>query len=73
MFDFYNRDYSVLSSKGEFRDIKTEAHDLKLIEINDDERHTEEKFKKLIISFTLSKGNYATVLLRELIKQENIG
>ncbi len=71
--DFYNRDYSVLSSKGEYRDIKTEAHQLKLIEIGDDERHLEEGYKKLIISFTLSKGNYATVLLRELIKQENIG
>ncbi|MEI8364204.1 MAG: tRNA pseudouridine(13) synthase TruD, partial [archaeon] len=71
--DFYNRDYSVLSSKGEYRDLKTEAHDLKLLEIGDDERHTEEKYKKLILSFTLTKGNYATVLLRELIKQENIG
>jgi len=71
--DFYNRDYSVLSSKGDYRYIKTEAHDLKLIEISDDERHKEEGYKKLILSFTLSKGNYATVLLRELIKQENIG
>ena len=70
---FYNKDYSVLSTKGEYRDIKTEARDLKLIEVSDDDRIGNEGLKKLIISFTLSKGNYATVLLRELIKQENIG
>jgi len=70
---FFNKDYSVLSSKGEWRDIKTKARDVKLIEVSDDERIGSEGLKKLIISFTLSKGNYATVLLRELIKQENIG
>ncbi len=70
---FFNRDYSVLSSKGEWRDIKTEARDVKLIEVSDDERVGSEGLKKLTLSFTLSKGNYATVLLRELIKQENIG
>ncbi|MFH0906192.1 MAG: tRNA pseudouridine(13) synthase TruD [archaeon] len=73
--DFYNEEYSVLSSKGISRDIETKAFDLKLIDIAEDQlnKETIPDSLKLTLSFTLDKGQYATILLRELIKKEFIG
>ncbi|MFA5745238.1 MAG: tRNA pseudouridine(13) synthase TruD [archaeon] len=69
---FYNNDHSVFSSKGDHRPIRIPVFNLDLLEIADDdnERNKEENpnFKKLTLSFTLDKGNYATNLARELIK-----
>lgn len=72
---FFNKDHSVFSSKGEFRKLKTEVRDLKFIEVSDDLKNKDEMKdpKKAIISFTLDKGQYATVFLREIIKKEIIG
>jgi tRNA pseudouridine13 synthase len=71
---FRNQDYSVLSSKGDFRDLKTKVYDLKLLDISEDELNFKENknFKKIKISFILDKGQYATNVLRELIKPSNI-
>jgi len=71
--NFYNKDHPVFSSKGDFRPIRIQAYDLKLLEISQDEKNQEEfpDSLKLIISFTLDKGNYATNLARELIKPIN--
>ncbi|HRT04001.1 MAG TPA: tRNA pseudouridine(13) synthase TruD [Candidatus Diapherotrites archaeon] len=69
--DFYNKDYGVLSSKGDWRLLRIKAKDLMLHEISADELN--EHKKKAVVSFRLDKGQYATVVLRELIKQEFIG
>ncbi len=68
--DFYNKDHSVLSSKGDYRPIKIPVYDLKLLSIEEDYKNQEELSDSLslILSFTLDKGNYATNLARELIK-----
>jgi tRNA pseudouridine13 synthase len=73
--DFFNKDYSVLCIKGDYRSIKTFPRNLKLISIEDDDLNQEDipGSKKVTLSFTLDKGQYATVLIRELIKKENIG
>lgn len=70
--DFYNKDHSVLSSKGDFRSIRVPVHDLRLISIEEDSKNQEEfpGSLSLTLSFTLDKGNYATNLARELIKPE---
>lgn len=69
--DFFNKDYPVLSTKGDFRPIITFPRDLKIISIEEDDINVGQKMAT--ISFTLDKGQYATVLLREIIKKENIG
>lgn len=73
--EFYNKDYSVLSSKGDFRALKMDVRDFKLIEVSEDEHNLEDdpEYKKVVVSFVLDKGKYATVFLREIIKQEIIG
>jgi len=73
--DFHNKDYSVLSSKGEFRKIKTQLSDLELISLEEDLENTDALSNPLSlkISFVLDKGQYATVALREFIKKEMIG
>jgi tRNA pseudouridine13 synthase len=69
--DFFNKEYSVFSTKGDYRPLLTYPHNLKLISIDDDDEN--EGLKKATVSFTLNKGQYATVLIREIIKLENIG
>ncbi|MDD2477935.1 MAG: tRNA pseudouridine(13) synthase TruD, partial [Candidatus ainarchaeum sp.] len=72
--DFYNKEYSVLSSKGEFRKIKTSVNDLKVLSIEDDVDNEDlDDPLMLSLSFVLDKGQYATVALREIIKKEMIG
>ena len=73
--EFYNPDYSVLSSKGDFRALKMSVNDFNILDVSEDEYNKEENpnFKKAKISFSLEKGKYATVFLREIIKKEIIG
>ncbi len=68
---FFNRDYSVLSCKGDFRPLITFPKDLKLISVEEDDLNLGQM--KATVSFVLDKGQYATVLIREIIKLENIG
>lgn len=68
-FSFFKvRSSSELSSKGSKKQIALFVKDFKLEKIIDDEFN--EGKKAIIISFFLSKGNYATTVLRELIKEE---
>jgi tRNA pseudouridine13 synthase len=69
--DFYNKEYTVLSTKGDYRPLLTYPRELTLLSIEEDDLNQGQK--KATISFTLDKGQYATVLLREIIKKENIG
>ncbi|MCX6804065.1 MAG: tRNA pseudouridine(13) synthase TruD [Candidatus Diapherotrites archaeon] len=66
--DFKTGQMSELSSKGERKQMVLYLKDFKLIGIEKDEFN--EGKNAAIISFTLSKGNYATTVLRELIKEE---
>jgi tRNA pseudouridine13 synthase len=59
---------SELSSKGNLKEISLFPKDFKLLEVMDDEFNDEKRAIK--ISFFLSKGNYATTALKELIKEE---
>ncbi|MEM4257072.1 MAG: tRNA pseudouridine(13) synthase TruD [Candidatus Diapherotrites archaeon] len=64
--DFKVRSYPELSCKGARKKISVVPKDLKIIGICKDE-FSEGKLK-LKISFWLEKGNYATTILRELMK-----
>jgi tRNA pseudouridine13 synthase len=66
--DFKVEGMSELSSKGSRKSIVLFPENLKLIEIGEDEFNEGKRFAK--ISFFLSKGNYATTVLRELLKEE---
>jgi tRNA pseudouridine13 synthase len=59
---------SELSSKGMRKEIALFPADFKLEKIEADEFNPEKK--AVTISFTLTKGNYATTVLRELMKEE---
>ncbi len=52
--------------KGTIRAMTIKPNDLKLIELADDDLNPQKK--KLKIEFSLQKGSYATMLIRELIK-----
>jgi len=52
--------------KGSFRPITIKPVGLKMLELNDDELNKERK--KIKIEFSLLKGSYATMLLREIMK-----
>jgi tRNA pseudouridine13 synthase len=64
--EFKVKEMSELSTKGTRKKIVLVPKDLKLIEVSDDEMN-EGKIKARI-SFSLEKGNYATNVLREIIK-----
>lgn len=64
--DFYVKKMPELSSKGARKSIVLKPEDLKLLKIEDDEFYPGKKCAT--ISFGLSKGNYATTVLRELMK-----
>jgi tRNA pseudouridine13 synthase len=57
-----------ISSKGGYRLILSKVSDLKVLDISEDEYS--ENAIKLTISFSLSKGSYATMVLREFMKTE---
>jgi tRNA pseudouridine13 synthase len=68
-FSFFKiKSLSELSSKGSRKQIALFPKDFKLIKITDDEFNPGKK--AVTISFFLSKGNYATTVLAELIKEE---
>jgi tRNA pseudouridine13 synthase len=68
-FEFFKvRSQSELSSKGSRKEIALFVSDFELESIIDDEFN--EGKKAIIIKFFLTKGNYATTVLRELIKEE---
>ena len=52
--------------KGSFRPICMKPSGLKIVELAEDEFHVDKK--KLIIEFSLVRGAYATMILRELMK-----
>ncbi len=68
--DFYIKAFPQISSKGARKTILLFPGDLKLEEIADDEYF--EGALKAKISFKLEKGNYATTVLRELMKSEQL-
>ncbi len=59
---------SELSSKGSRKSIVLKPENFKLIEAGADEFNEGKRFAK--VSFFLSKGNYATTVLKELLKEE---
>ncbi|MFH1751738.1 MAG: tRNA pseudouridine(13) synthase TruD [archaeon] len=64
--DFYVKSFPKLSSKGSKRQTILFPENLKLEKITKDEIN--EGKLKAIVSFYLSKGNYATTILREIMK-----
>ncbi|MFB0561623.1 MAG: tRNA pseudouridine(13) synthase TruD [Candidatus Lokiarchaeia archaeon] len=59
-----------ISSRGMFRLIILRISDLKILDINGDE--ISDDATKLTVSFSLPKGSYATVVLREFMKTDPI-
>jgi tRNA pseudouridine13 synthase len=66
--DFKTNKISELSSKGERKQIKLIPGEFKIEKICEDEFNPGKR--ALVISFFLGKGNYATTILRELMKEE---
>lgn len=66
--DFKTQKISELSSKGERKPIVLIPEKFQIEKIMDDEFNPGKK--AVIISFYLSKGNYATTVIRELMKEE---
>lgn len=66
--DFKVKGMSELSSKGSRKEIALYVKDFKLEKIFDDEFNEGKKACEL--SFFINKGNYATTVLKELIKEE---
>ncbi len=66
--EFLVKEMPEMSSKGEYRQTFIEFKDFEISKIEKDE--LSETGNKAVIKFSLSKGNYATVLLRELMKNE---
>jgi tRNA pseudouridine13 synthase len=66
--DFKTEQMSELSSKGDRKPILLKPRDFKLIKLFDDEYN--EGKKAITIKFFLTKGNYATTILKELLKEE---
>jgi tRNA pseudouridine13 synthase len=64
LFEFKNRDHSVFSSKGSYRPFLSKVYNLNLLDIKKEEDNT----LSLSFEFTLDKGQYATNVVRELIK-----
>jgi tRNA pseudouridine13 synthase len=58
-----------ISSKGKLRTALTPMRDFRTSASVEDDANTEKR--KVCLSFTLMKGSYATVLLREFMKPEN--
>nr|MDO8081534.1 tRNA pseudouridine(13) synthase TruD [Candidatus Freyarchaeota archaeon] len=59
-----------MSSRGMFRLILLKVYDLKVLDIGNDEYS--ENAIKLTVSFSLPKGSYATIVLREFMKTDPI-
>jgi tRNA(Glu) U13 pseudouridine synthase TruD len=59
---------SELSSKGDRKPIILKPENFRIEKIFDDEFNPEKKAVR--ITFFLGKGNYATTIIREIIKEE---
>lgn len=59
-----------ISSRGMLRLVLLKVYDLKVVEIGNDE-YSEKAFR-LVVSFSLPKGGYATVVLREFMKTDPV-
>jgi tRNA pseudouridine13 synthase len=66
--NFKVKEIPEVSSKGGRKEILVKPEKLELLEIGNDEFNEGKKFAK--IRFELSKGNYATTILEELMKNE---
>ena len=66
--DFKVKAVPEVSSKGSRKPLVLVPEKMKLVEIGNDEFNENALFAKM--SFVLSKGNYATTVLRELMKKE---
>jgi len=64
--DFIVREMPELSFEGDYRDMFIAAENIKT-EIKDDELNKNKK--KCIISFTLPKGSYATILIKKIFQR----
>jgi len=64
--DFLVKELKECSSKGARKEIKVKPENMKLIKVMEDEIFKGKQ--KAIIQFNLSKGNYATNVIRELLK-----
>ena len=65
---FRIKSYPEASSKGGYRPVVMPIKDLQVLEINKDHLNDDRNMVK--ITFSLGKGSYATVLLRELMKTD---
>ncbi|GAF98901.1 unnamed protein product [marine sediment metagenome] len=63
---FYSKYINESEFKGSIRAMTVKPSGLKMVELTDDELYHGKK--KIKIEFSLQKGSYATMLLRELIK-----
>jgi len=66
--DFKVRDISHLRSEGDYRDCFTPVNDFETNEIGSDDLNMNKNMAD--VSFSLQKGSYATVFLRELMKND---
>lgn len=66
--DFKLPDFPHLRSEGDYRACFTPLHDFELMEVGDDNLNMNKKMAK--VGFALEKGSYATVFLRELMKDD---
>lgn len=67
--DFRVKEFSEMSSKGARKEILLKPENLKLLKVEDDEFN--ENCVKATISLRLKKGNYATTVMREIMKADN--
>ncbi|MDO8627696.1 MAG: tRNA pseudouridine(13) synthase TruD [Candidatus Diapherotrites archaeon] len=67
--DFKVKQMPELSSKGARKKILLEPENLQLIEVAEDEINPGKI--KAVLSFTLTKGNYATTVMREIMKVDD--
>jgi len=68
--DFKIKNMPEISAKGELRTALTPLNNFQIKEISSDTTHPSKNMAK--ISFTLNRGSYATVLLREIMKPRNL-
>ncbi|MCS4540734.1 MAG: tRNA pseudouridine(13) synthase TruD [Euryarchaeota archaeon] len=68
--DFQIKSLPEASSKGERREILLRVRDLKILKVDEDDKNSGKA--KAVIQFILPKGCYATTVLREYLKAQNL-
>ncbi len=66
--DFVIKQIPELSLQGELRSVMVEVQDLKVGTVQEDEFHPGKK--KVLMSFTLTKGSYATMVVKGMLGQQ---